>query len=180
MPEWTDLFHVRDLAKRSRLVWCVMIGCGSCSGEPSPAETFDAAARDGVGGSAQEHDGSAVDGASSETGGCLRGPERGDLPCNVAAVLEICQNCHRQPPARGAPFPFLTYEDTQAVHFGPERRWQRMAIVIEPNAASHMPPRSEPDIPQLTETQLNTLRAWFRACTPPVAQGAGCDKGETP
>src|SRR5262245_31654979 len=92
-------------------------------------------------------------------------PAAGDLPCDVAAVLEICQNCHTMPTMRGAPFPFLTYEDTQAIYFTPMRRWQRMQQVIEPDDPVHMPPRVATDIPQLTDAQLNTLRAWFRACT---------------
>ena len=103
-------------------------------------------------------------------------PATGDLPCDVAAVLEICQNCHTMPPVRGAPFPFLTYEDTQEIYFGPTLRWQRMSQVIEPNDPLHMPPRSATDVPQPTDAQLDTLRAWFRACTPPEAEGMGCDK----
>jgi hypothetical protein len=106
-------------------------------------------------------------------------PALGDLPCDVSAVLDICRNCHTMPPVRMAPFPFLTYEDTQAIYFPPMRRWQRMQQVIEPNDPVHMPPPTATDIPQLTDAQLDTLRAWFRACTPPQPEGQGCDKGET-
>ena len=42
----------------------------------------------------------------------------------------------------------------------------------------HMPPRAATNVPQLTDAQLDTLRAWFRACTPPEPEGMGCDKGE--
>jgi hypothetical protein len=106
-------------------------------------------------------------------------PATGDLPCDVAAVLAICQNCHQNPPVRGAPFPFMTYEDTQAEYVaGLPRSW-RMAQVIEADDAVHMPPRTATDIPQPTDQQLDTLRAWFRACTPPEPEGQGCDKGES-
>jgi hypothetical protein len=113
-------------------------------------------------------------------GDACPGPGQGDLPCEVAHVLEICQNCHQNPPVRGAPFPFLAYEDTQAVYFGTTLRWQRMAQVIEPDEPLHMPPRTATDIPQLTDPQLQTLRTWFAACTPPEPEGQGCDKGESP
>jgi len=137
--------------------------------------------RDGGGGSGgtNGHDAQS-DGASSFEAGECPGPLTGDLPCDVAAVMAICQNCHRNPPIRGAPFPFMTYEDTQIVYFGSERRWQRMATAIEPTAVLHMPPRTETDIPQLTDVQLNTMRAWFVACAPPLPEGEGCDKGEQP
>jgi hypothetical protein len=67
----------------------------------------------------------------------------------------------------------LTYEDLQT-QFGITGlvRWQRMAEVIEPGNAPHMPPR---DQPQLTLSDLATLRGWFGACAPPVSEGAGCD-----
>jgi len=109
-----------------------------------------------------------VDATPSFEAGECPGPVTGDLPCEIAAVLAICQSCHRNPPIRGAPFSFMSYEDTQAVYFGSERRWQRMAKVIEPTAPLHMPPRTETDIPQLTDAQLNTFistkvsRLWRR------------------
>jgi hypothetical protein len=113
-------------------------------------------------------------------GDACPGAGQGDLPCDVAGVLEICRNCHQNPPVRGAPFPFLTYEDTQAVYFGATLRWQRMAQVIEPDEPLHMPPRAATDVPQLTDLQLQLLRNWFAACTPPEPESQGCDKGEAP
>jgi hypothetical protein len=35
-------------------------------------------------------------------------------------------------------------------------------------------------VPQPTDEQVQTLRDWFAACTPPVLEHEGCDKGETP
>jgi hypothetical protein len=124
----------------------------------------------------------AIDDASTEVASpfdACPGPTVGDLPCDVAQVLSICQNCHQMPPVRGAPFPFMTFEDTQGTYFGATRRWQRMAQVIEPDSPLQMPPPTATDVPQLTDQQRNTLRAWFRACTPPEPEGQGCDKGET-
>ncbi len=105
---------------------------------------------------------------------CPPGPTVGDLPCDVAAVLMArCQTCHRQPPLNHAPWPLLTYEDTQQP-FGMTglRRWQRMAAVIEPDNFPHMPPAGQP---QLTDTDFQVLRGWFTACAPPQPEGTGCD-----
>lgn len=103
------------------------------------------------------------------------GPTVGDLPCDVARVLkDKCQACHQEPPRSGAHFPLLTFEDTQQP-FGitpGERRWQRMAQVIEPGTLPHMPYGSAP---QLTPAEFLILRTWFRACAPPLPEGTGCD-----
>jgi hypothetical protein len=143
-------------------------GCSSTDPASAPSPPSDAGA-------------DAIDDASMDTTpfDACRGPSRGDLPCDIAQVLSICQNCHQMPPVRGAPFPFMTYEDTQAVYFGDMLRWQRMAQVIEPDSLIQMPPPTATDVPQLTDQQRGTLRAWFRACTPPEPEGQGCDKGET-
>jgi hypothetical protein len=132
-------------------------GCGAS--DPPPVSVVDAGSDAGAG----------------DADACAP-PSVGDLPCDVSAVLDICRNCHTMPPMSGAPFPFLTYEDTQEIYFGAMRRWQRMAQVIEPNDPLHMPPRTAINVPQLTDAQLDTLRAWFRACTPPEPEGMGCDK----
>jgi len=140
----------------------------SSSSPPAPSPPSDAGDIDASG---------ATDG-QGEPDACSA-PKRGDFPCDVAAVIAICQNCHQRPPIRSAPFPFMTYEDTQEVYFGTELRAQRMKEVIEPDSPIQMPPPTATDVPQLTDAQRNTLRAWFRACTPPEPEGQGCDKGET-
>jgi hypothetical protein len=105
---------------------------------------------------------------------CPVGPKSGDLPCDVAGVLQArCWPCHQQPPKNHAPFSELTYEDLQQPFSRTGlQRWQRMWEVIEPDGAPHMPPL---DQPQLDAPQLATLRAWFAACAPPSAEFAGCD-----
>lgn len=127
---------------------------------------------------------SIVLGACSSTGGSgataapacdpAATPMTGDLPDDVAAVLvDKCQACHTSPPKNHAPWPLLSFEETQA-RFGitDKRRWQRMAEVIEPGGSPHMPFGTAP---QLTPEQLTTLRAWFTACAMPIAEGAGHD-----
>lgn len=101
-------------------------------------------------------------------------PTVGDLPDDVNAVLVgKCQACHTAPPKNHAPWPLQSFEDTQKVlGLAGQRRWQRMAEVIEPGGSPHMP---FGDAPQLTDAELATLRAWFAGCAKPIAEGTGHD-----
>ena len=101
-------------------------------------------------------------------------PTTGDLPDAVNAVLfDKCQTCHAVPTKNRAPFPLVSFEDTQKT-FGltAKRRWQRMAEVVEPGGLPHMP---YGNAPPLTDGQLTTLRTWFAGCAMPIAEGAGHD-----
>jgi hypothetical protein len=112
----------------------------------------------------------------NDAGGCdpATAPTSGDLPCDVAGVLAAkCWPCHQMPPQHHAPFSELTYEDlVMPLGVTGLVRWQRMAEVIEPGNAPHMPPR---DQPQLSDSDFATLRGWFGACAPPLPEGSGCD-----
>lgn len=148
----------------------------------------------GCGSSAAGGAGGASSSTSTSSGApgeaCAPGPQAGDLPCDVAAVLaRSCQPCHQSPTQHGAHFPLLTYEDTQA-QFGvapedggpPKRRWQRMSEVIVPGAQPHMPSQVAPACNgapcQLVDADRAVLDAWFAACAPPKPEKGGCDKGE--
>jgi uncharacterized membrane protein len=114
--------------------------------------------------------------ADAAVASCSAGPASGDFPCDVGAVIKArCQPCHQRPPVNGAHFPLLSYEDTRQP-FGPGTlRFQRMQQVIEPDFLPHMPPHGAQ---QPTVQELETLRAWFRSCAPPAAEGLGCDTQE--
>jgi hypothetical protein len=72
-----------------------------------------------------------------------------------------------------APWPLQSYAQlTEPFGVTTKLKWQRMAEVIEPPALPHMPPATWP---QLTESERTTLRSWFAACAPPVAEHSGCD-----
>src|SRR5882724_6086874 len=44
-------------------------------------------------------------------------PTTGDFPCDVFAVIHTrCNPCHTMPTKNGAPFPLLTFEDTQQLY----------------------------------------------------------------
>jgi hypothetical protein len=113
---------------------------------------------------------------NGDAGTCdtTQAPPAGDLPCDVSAVLLArCLPCHQMPPRHHAPFSEMTYEDL-LTPFGMTGlvRWQRMAEVIEQGNAPHMPPRA---LAQLSDSDFATLRGWFGACAPPIAEGSGCD-----
>lgn len=77
----------------------------------------------------------------------------GDLPCDIEKILgDVCQHCHTRPPRNGAPFPLVTYGDTQAMIDG------RIVVsyVGEAVAAGRMPlaPMT------LSEAQRAVLVAW--------------------
>jgi hypothetical protein len=122
-------------------------------------------------------DGSNMGSGGAGGAGCGDGPDIGDLPCDVAAILTArCQSCHQNPPQGGAHFPLLTYEDTHRfLGMTGKHVWQRMAEVIEPEGLPHMPYKSAP---QLDNAQLTVLRDWFNTCAPPEPETKGCDIGE--
>jgi hypothetical protein len=78
-------------------------------------------------------------------------------------VLERkCQRCHRDPPLNGAPFPLLSYDDTQrSVFAGSELLiYEQMGIVVENEI---MPPVGlpvEPPVEPLTAAERETLLDW--------------------
>lgn len=89
--------------------------------------------------------------------------------CNVQAVLQQrCQSCHSNPPVSGAPFPLVTYADTQANAPGTSTPiWQRMQARV---TARTMPPAG---FDQLSDAQYNTLVSWFNG----GARGSECGSG---
>jgi hypothetical protein len=82
--------------------------------------------------------------------------------CDVRVVLERkCQRCHSDPPANGAPFALVTYEDTQVIDRGGVPRSKRMADAI---VSDYMPPRFlkiEPPVDVLTAEEKELLLEWL-------------------
>jgi hypothetical protein len=104
-------------------------------------------------------------------------PATGDIPCDVFKIIRgTCDRCHQDPPLIGAPFPLLTYEDTQMPYDAHGKlRYQRMREVIQPMGSPHMPFMSAKIVvPELTAAEFATLDAWL-ACPTPTAQGQGCE-----
>jgi hypothetical protein len=113
-------------------------------------------------------------------GACMTEPHVGDFPPDVGAVLHgKCQTCHRSPPVAHAPFPLLTYEQTQRpdpiTPYNGLPIWQAMHYVIQatpPNGGPHMPLGNAP---QLTPSELRILDDWLTGCAMPAAEGSGAD-----
>jgi len=106
---------------------------------------------------------------------CGSKPTTGDLPPDVAAVLQAkCQTCHEMPPINNAPFPLLTYADTLAIDQLPPYAgapiWEAMSYVIQPGAVPHMP---FGNAPPLTSEEYQTLDVWLLSCALPAQGGAG-------
>lgn len=111
-------------------------------------------------------------GGASGAGGspCMPIAKTGDIPCDVFAVIHVnCNPCHQMPPLNGAPFPLLTYADTQQIYAPGKLVFQQMYDQIQPGAVPRMPLGGS-----LSSTDYATLTAWLLACAPPVPAGKGC------
>jgi hypothetical protein len=100
-------------------------------------------------------------------------PATGDYPCPVFDVINRnCRPCHQNPPLQGAPFPLMTFEDTQAPHptHPTSKVYVQMNIQIRPGALPRMPLGKPP----LSDADLATLGDWLNMCAPPVPDGTGC------
>lgn len=109
----------------------------------------------------------------------LPGPSTVDaqIPCEVDAVLEAkCRRCHTEPQQNGAPFPLLTWKDTQVDYFGTPI-WVRMAEAV---ASGFMPLCAEnscgnfvPPVEKLTEGEKTTLLSWLECPQPSFGIACG-------
>ena len=92
--------------------------------------------------------------------------------CQVSQVLQAkCQRCHVGAGLLGAPFPLVTYDDTQVLEpSGDRRRWEVMQIMVEEN---FMPP-NDPPAEKLTSEERTTLDTWFHEGAKAVG-GTSCN-----
>lgn len=114
--------------------------------------------------------GSGGSGGAPECLACLpdTGLQTGDFPCEIETIIQDkCQRCHQDPPLKGAPFPLLTYENTQA-DYVKKHIYERMAKAIETNFMPLTPPK-------LDAAEKETMLAWLCACAPPAAPGEACE-----
>jgi hypothetical protein len=162
-----------------RGVGLLMLGLAvSSCGETAPPDPpkVDGGGGGGAGGASTSASsgGDAGDGDAGDGGVvlCLTpGPLTGDIPCNVFEVMHrTCHACHADPLMEGAPFPLLSYENTQAPYFMTTRVFQRMNEVIRPGGAPRMPPGNN-----LNDQDLKVLGDWLNQCAPPTADGKGCE-----
>jgi len=109
---------------------------------------------------------------------CASSPDEHATPtfCDVRLILQNkCQRCHGNPTQNAAPFPLVSYADTQVSAPTPEnpqrKRYHQMLTAVE---SGIMPDQSQdlaPPVSPLTCEEKATLLAWLRADAPPAADG---------
>jgi uncharacterized membrane protein len=91
----------------------------------------------------------------------------GDYPCAVEKILkDNCQRCHTNPLMGGAPFPLVSYEDSQDATSKVIFAFMYQAVESE-----YMP--LEP--PKLTDDEKSAILDWACACAPPRDPEEICD-----
>lgn len=101
-------------------------------------------------------------------------PESGPAWCEALAVLERkCQRCHREPPANGAPFALVTYDDTQVVDRRGVPRYERMLGAVESDFMPATFIELEPPVEPLDATEKGLLVDWLSRGAEPVG-GTNC------
>jgi hypothetical protein len=83
-------------------------------------------------------------------------------------LQRVCQQCHSAPPLNSAPFPLVTYDDTQVVNNG-KPIWQYMLVVLQ-NGTMPLPPV------KIDSTDRDTLIRWLNAGAPPRLAPGGCSE----
>ncbi len=82
--------------------------------------------------------------------------------CDVEPILRAkCQRCHQEPPKNGAPFPLLSYADTQVNDRSP-----RTVLMQHALEGDLMPPTYlalDPPVQSLTCDEKLTLLGWLDA-----------------
>ena len=98
--------------------------------------------------------------------------------CAAYKVLTcVCQQCHQNPPVNHAPFPLLTYDDTQVPYpFATSKKklWQEMQTVVTSGYMPYMgieDPPVDPPVQPLSDERKATLLTW-------LAQGAHDEGGQ--
>ena len=114
--------------------------------------------------------GGSVTGTDANAADCPATPQTGDFPCDIFTVVHAkCNPCHQNPPKNGAPFPLLTYADTQKVYSPGALVFQQMFISTGPDGSPRMPFNGI-----LAPADYDLLHGWLGNCAPPVPAGTGC------
>jgi hypothetical protein len=155
-PRGDEMPHVNELTTRAhrRALRLLLCACSLLLACAAPAPTSEGAPIEiGAGGA----DG--ADGADTPAGDA-------DW-CAASAVLQAnCQRCHREPTENGAPFPLLTYADTQVLDRNGTPRFVRMKDAIE---SDYMPPnflKLDPEVEPLTDAERALLLTWLSGQPP--------------
>jgi uncharacterized membrane protein len=81
--------------------------------------------------------------------------------CSVHAILASkCQRCHGSPPAHGAPFELVSYEDTQAVDHKGQATYTRIATAVEEESMPAQYIALTPPVEPLLAAERTTVLDW--------------------
>lgn len=88
--------------------------------------------------------------------------------CAVQRVLAgKCQRCHGAPPAHGAPFSLVSYDDTQVANRQGEVRYLTLQKAITDDAMPPLYLKLEPPPEPLADDEKQLLLDWCSAGAPP-------------
>ena len=111
-------------------------------------------------------------------GACASSSDKGSPPtfCDVQPILESkCQRCHQDPTKNGAPFPLLSYADTQVAAATPDKparkRYEQMRTAVESGAMPDQSQNLEPAVSPLSCEEKATLLEWLRSGAPAGSDG---------
>ncbi len=124
-----------------------------------------------LGGPIPDFDAALPDGASDAAGDATSDADAGPaefLPCDVAEVLKNkCQRCHLDPTENGAPFPLVSYSDTQADFFGSVVS-DRIKNAVETDFMPATFIMLDPPVETLTADEKKVVLDWIAAGAQPV------------
>jgi uncharacterized membrane protein len=142
---------------------------GACAEERPPTAPDRETA--GVGGTSA---GTPSAGAGGAGAGGAGGSAEPAFPCDVSRIIEAkCVRCHSDPPENGAPFPLLTWEDTQKP-YGRVLVHDAMLVAVESGFMPLTELELSPPVEDLTTSERTDLLSWLRAGAEPDRSGATC------
>ncbi len=107
---------------------------------------------------------------SDTDGGGGSGGDDAPTYCDVEPITHAyCTRCHSDPPDP-APFPLVTYADTQVAH-GSRQRYEVMADMVDSELMPPVSASADPPIESLTEEQRQVIVEWAEAGAP----SGGCE-----
>lgn len=158
----------RVTLRRAACVVLLLVGVGACA---APANG------DGLGGSgagASTNRGGSGGSASTDGAGAPGSPDEGPTWCEAFAVIERkCQRCHHEPPENGAPFAFMTYDDTQVLDRRGVPRYERMLQAVESDFMPATWLELDPPVEALDSAEKALLLDWLARGAEPVG-GTSC------
>lgn len=132
---------------------------GPCEGTGGAPATTSSPGGGGAGGS----------GGSGGAAACVADGAKGDIPCEVHAVLQAkCQTCHNDNHDNGAPIDLLACERFHELDCGQLKT--RADVARDYITSGFMPLGGG----TLTADEKKTLLDWLDACAPCEAAGSAC------